>query len=159
MKMALWVPGRFRLTNGMLSDLRAAGYADGRARGFDVDEFAAETERIRREVASAALNASMRGGCVDGQWYVHVGVFGHSKFDPDSWLLLGKAAVDGLVQGRVFGSDRFNLWELSGRTYRDMREQAAAALDLYQGAHLNVPMRREGFALTISEHHEGVGNA
>lgn len=116
-------PGRRRLTNGMLSDLRAAGHYEGRARAMGWrkpqghDAFADETAAIRQMVA---LRFRRRAGVVVGwgtEVDVVVWVVGHHKHDPDAWLLLGKAAVDGLADAGVVRRDRDGV-ELFGKVSR-----------------------------------------
>jgi hypothetical protein len=139
------MPGTFSLTNKMLSNLRAAEKYVGRKPADWRDLFAEETQAIRLAVKGAARRASIGCVCADGAWNVHVGVFGHWKHDPDSWLLLGKAAVDGLVTAGVMSSDRFNLWELSGRTYRGKEEERVARISA--GCAVGV----QGALLTLTE--------
>jgi len=151
MRISLWVPGRFSLTNKMLSNLRAAGRYSGKQRPVGWrDLFAEETAAIQLAVVAAAKRVTPAvqmalDSAADKLWNVHVGVFGHHKHDPDSWLLLGKAAVDGLVAARVFSSDRFNLWELSGRTYRSREEERLAMLTV------NASARSMGALLTLTD--------
>ncbi len=115
----LWVPGRFKLTNQMLSDLRAAGFYAGRARHGAAakrcrDFFAAETQAIRLAVKAAAIREGI--GIEPPPFRASIGltVFGHQKHDPDAWYLFAKAAIDGLVDAKVLTSDRRNLGTVSG---------------------------------------------
>lgn len=109
-------PGRRRLTNGMLDDLRAAGFYAGKgfALGWkpkkDFDGFATETAAIRQMVALRFSRTRERAGRVT----VVVWLTGHEKADPDAWMLLGKAAVDGLVDAGAIRRDRSNV-DLAGR--------------------------------------------
>jgi hypothetical protein len=115
---ALWVPGRFSLTNAMLDHLRAAGFYQGRSRSGKRlragawDAFAAETQTIRLAVKAAAVRARVSG--IRARADVHLVVLGHHKHDPDAWYLLGKAAVDGLVDAGALTSDRRNVGIVSG---------------------------------------------
>ncbi len=103
--------GKRRLTNGMLDDLRAAGFYAGKgfALGWkpkkDFDGFATETAAIRQMVALRFK----QGKCWCDPWSAAVAVVyvvGHYKQDPDSWMLLGKAALDGLVDSGAVARDR-----------------------------------------------------
>jgi len=122
---SMWCPGRFRLTNKMLSDLRAAGFATGQQR-FRVprlatrrpwvvrDLFAAETRAIRLLVKATALRDHWPQIPAGQRARVSVAVFGHHRHDPDAWLLLAKPAIDGLVDAAVFASDRKALGVVQG---------------------------------------------
>jgi hypothetical protein len=126
MKAVLWVPGRFSLTNQMLSNLRAAGsYRGHKPKGWR-DLFAEETATIRLAVKVAA-----RGVSGFGLVSVFVTVLGHWKHDPDGWLLLGKAAVDGLVDAGLMMSDRQDLYSLGGRVTATREEDARRWRMLY----------------------------
>jgi hypothetical protein len=131
MTSVIWVPGKFSLTNRMLSNLRAAGYAKGKAvaRGWTgrrvEDRFAAETRAIRLAVKVAARKAGVlrfHVPCILGFY-----VFGHRKADPSAWYLLGKAAEDGLVDAGVLGRDRFDVAEVRGRVLRTQLEEECEA--------------------------------
>jgi hypothetical protein len=116
----VFVPGKRRLTNKMLSDLRAAGTYEGRAREMGRrpspghDAFAAETEAIRLEVLAAWRRASPGKLAAGARYLVRVFVTGHGRFDADAWYLLGKAAVDGVAAANRM-SDRRWLYEVQGR--------------------------------------------
>jgi hypothetical protein len=129
MRVIFFVEGRFRLTNQMLSDLRAAGHYEGEAAlmrrqgkwrgrkkpGYDL--FSQETQAIR-----LAVKASARS-CPPLPVDVTVLVVGHRKHDPDAWYLLAKAVVDGLVDVGLIGSDRFGIGYVSGRVMRTEQEE------------------------------------
>jgi len=118
---AVFVPGRFRLTNKMLSDLRAAGHYEGRAREMrrkpepGHDRFANETQRVKW----LSFNAWRRwrgAGAVKGDCFrldVRYFVTGHRRHDPDAWYLLSKAAIDGMVEAMGI-KDRFSVGEVGG---------------------------------------------
>ena len=113
----LWIPGKRKLTNAMLSDLRAAGFYAGKAKAYGArraagnrDRFATETAAIRKLVADEAMRLGLRRRvakvAAPQLFDVFVTVTGHPRHDPDAWYLLGKAAVDGLVDALVLHSDR-----------------------------------------------------
>lgn len=121
-------PGRRRLTNGMLDDLRAAGFYAGKGSVLgwkpkkDFDAFAVETAAIRQMVALRFKRIPPE--LIERTRYfddlnIVVWVVGHHKADPDAWLLLGKAAVDGLVDARVLRRDRDRVM-LSGQVSRQV---------------------------------------
>lgn len=117
MRWAFWIPGKFRLTNGMLSDLRAAGFAHaGRYAGGPVrpcDRFNRETHQIRETAALVTKAAARERRRVPVN--IRVAVFGHHKHDPDAWYLLAKAIIDGMVASRFLASDRREVGWVSGR--------------------------------------------
>jgi hypothetical protein len=152
-RWVLWVPGKFRLTNAMLSDLRAAGKLEGMCRkrrkslpsGF-FDAFAAQTQAIRLAVKG---NTAVRGrpNLAIGPIRIWVTVLGHHKHDPDAWLLLGKAAVDGLVDAGVLRSDRFDLHSIGGRVNAtDEEDRIRRAREVAEG----VPCAGPGFLLELA---------
>lgn len=141
----MWCPGRFRLTNGMLSDLRAAGrYSAGRFGRAPIrgpwDRFAEETRAIRLLVKATAARERWPLCPYGYRAVIRCEVFGHQRHDPDAWLLLGKAAVDGLVDAHVLSSDRRSVGVLAGYV-----EQSGEATCRPEGA-----ARGPGFALTVS---------
>jgi hypothetical protein len=133
MRVIIFIEGKFRLTNQMLSDLRAAGHYEGEATlmrrqgkwkgkkkpGYDL--FSAETQAIRLAVKAHAKGIDMFQGVLPVD--VALWVVGHRKFDPDAWYLLGKATVDGLVDAGVLGSDRFGVGVVSGRVIQTEAEE------------------------------------
>jgi len=126
MRACLWIPGTFSLTNQMLSNLRAAGYARGRAIRGAVDAFEQETKAIRR-AAKAAVRRSSFGVLEGVPWdevELEFWVFGHRKHDPDAWYLLGKAVTDGLGDAGVFASDRFCIGGTAGRVLTTLEGEA-----------------------------------
>jgi hypothetical protein len=135
MKAVLWMPGRFNLTNKMLSNLRAAGVARGRGIRGAVDYFAEETLAIRLAAASAARQYDLARlvPVPDTTCDVGVYVFGHRKHDPDAWYLLAKPAIDGLVNAGVFYSDRRQVHVVSGRVLQTHFEEEAARTELGLG--------------------------
>jgi len=147
---SVFVPGKRRLTNGMLTDLRAAGVYMGRSRAgvkrrAGWDKFAAETEMIRT-AAALRLRSSLLGKLPIGvKLLVRVFVTGHSRFDADAWYLLCKAAVDGVATA-IGMSDRRWLCEVQGRV-------SAGVGDRYYSAWAS-PLEddgRPGFWLQVSE--------
>jgi hypothetical protein len=120
-RFALWVAGRFSLTNEMLSNLRAAGFAHGRNIPRRRDHYSEEVAAIRLAVKGAAREQGLvprppqrfvvpEERRVD----VRVVVLGHARHDPDAWYLLSKAAIDGLRDADVLSSDRFCVRWVSG---------------------------------------------
>jgi len=113
---AIFVEGRFPLTNQLLSDLRAAGVYVGKRRklrpGFDA--FSVGTRTIRMLTKVAARDLDMSDVRLDERLHVAVVVVGHERHDPDAWVLLGKAAIDGLRDAKVIASDRFQIGAVLG---------------------------------------------
>lgn len=135
MTWALWVPGRFSLTNAMLDNLRAAGFYQGRSRlgkrlrAGAWDAFAVETSAIRLATKVAAVREF--GALVSPlapRVSLDFTVFGHRKHDPDAWYLLGKAVTDGLRDAGVLASDRFGVFRTSGRVLQNEFEEVAEVL-------------------------------
>jgi hypothetical protein len=135
MTRVLWVKGTFRLTNGLLDDLRAAGKFEGfaKAKGWPIrgghDNYADHQHAVRLAVkgASHAVTASGIGlGVVDLAFWV----FGHGRHDPDAWYLLAKAATDGLVDAGVIDSDRFNIRGTRGRVLHGPSQEIAKIVEL-----------------------------
>lgn len=152
MKAVLWVPGRFSLTNRMLSNLRAAGSYRGRKPSGWVDLFAEETAAIR-----LASKVAARGITGFGLVSVFVTVLGHWKHDPDGWLLLGKAAVDGLVDAGLMISDRRDLYSLGGRVTATREEDLRKWCAIYGPAN---PLLGSGFFIEVEGVFEsGCGHA
>lgn len=136
MNIVIWVPGTFRLTNGLLDDLRAAGKFEGyaRAKGWTVrgghDAFAEHQAAVRLAVKAIAARSPAAGVIGLGAVDVAFWVFGHGRHDPDAWYLLGKAAVDGLVDADVIDSDRFNVRNTWGRVLHGPEDELAKLRDL-----------------------------
>jgi hypothetical protein len=119
----VFVPGKFSLTNKMLSNLRAAGVYEGRAKemgrrpapGHDL--FAAETEAVKLASCAAwrkwARDAKEEDK-VPGVVSVVIFVTGHYRHDPDAWYLLAKPAIDGMATA-LWSSDRLHVGTVSGR--------------------------------------------
>jgi hypothetical protein len=157
MNIIIWVPGAFRLTNGLLDDLRAAGKFEGyaRAKGWPLrgghDAFAEHQAAVRLAVkARAAAARVICLGTVDVAFWV----FGHGRHDPDAWYLLGKAAVDGLVDAEVVDCDRFNVRNTWGRVLRGPEDELAKSRDL---SGMPGGLRPAGFASGLAMQLEGVG--
>jgi hypothetical protein len=156
MRSVLWIPGRFSLTNKMLSNLRAAGAAgEAYRRALNrhaaahrpKDLFAEETQAIRLAVKGAARVAKAEP--VVGLVSIEVYVFGHHKHDPDAWLLLAKAATDGLVDAGVIGSDRFQVWTVTGRVAQTEDEERALVTRAVARGLVIKGTEGEGFLLGI----------
>lgn len=123
----VWIPGRFSLTNKMLSNLRASEKFHGkRPRGW-VDAFAQETMAIRMAAKVAACRVDMSETAelpeVGYVCALEFGVFGHRRHDPDAWYLLGKAVTDGLADAGVIEQDRSDVWETGGRVLQSAAEE------------------------------------
>jgi hypothetical protein len=119
-KTSVFIDGRFSLTNKMLSNLRAAGKAEGMGLRCVEDRFAAETAAIRLAAA-----ASVRGlGRLFEPVNLSFWVFGHHRHDPDAWYLLGKPVVDGFCDAGMLDRDRFSIWIPRGRVCRSGREES-----------------------------------
>jgi hypothetical protein len=126
--VALWVPGKFRLTNRMLSDLRAAGVYEGRSRGRARaggahDLFTAETAAIRAAVCLAARGAKCRPVPTGERVNVASLVFGHRRFDPDAFSLVSKPAIDGLVDAGVIAKDRHDVGLVLGHVFTSAADE------------------------------------
>jgi hypothetical protein len=128
---ALWVPGKFSLTNAMLSNLRAAGRYQGTARakgwkpGPGYDLFAAETQAIRLAVKAAMVRSPIPF-VFPALTSLDFRVFGHRRHDPDAWYLLAKAATDGLADAGLFANDRHSVGHTSGRVLQSEDEERKA---------------------------------
>jgi hypothetical protein len=128
MKTNVWIPGKFSLTNHMLSNLRAAGRWNGavRPKGW-VDMFAQETKAIRLAAAVAVrrsdINSKRSWHEAWDVWSLTFGVFGHGKHDPDAWYLLGKAVCDGFADAGAILQDRSDVWETGGRVLQGIWEE------------------------------------
>jgi hypothetical protein len=123
--LSLWVPGRFRLTNDLLSDLRGAGRYEGLADGKGwgkprpgCDLYANHQQAVRLAVKAAARGCGTIVGPVSLLFYL----WGHGKGDPSAWYLIGKAAEDGLVDAGVLISDRFCVLDTGGAVVSVERE-------------------------------------
>jgi hypothetical protein len=126
-KYNVWIPGRFSLTNHMLSNLRAAGRWHGkRPRGW-VDAFAQETKAIRMAAVAAIRKHGVEGKGdwwePFGVWSLAFGVFGHHRHDPDAWYLLAKAICDGLADADFIEQDRSDVWGTEGRVLQSAAEE------------------------------------
>jgi hypothetical protein len=139
-----FIEGRFRLTNQMLSDVRAAGWYECEAKmrrvrkpaGYDLA--ANETKAIRLAVKSMGKRSAGWKGAID----VAIFVVGHGRHDPDAWQLLGKAIVDGLQDAKVFRRDGVGLGMLLGRVLREGDEHAR----VYEAAEKYLPEVSRGVA-------------
>lgn len=150
---AVWVPGRFSLTNKMLDNLRAAGvYAgrsrSGRPRGSDWDHFATETAAIRLAVKQRVR--SFQTIAPQHMCVVNVDVLGHGKHDPDAWYLLAKAAVDGLCDAGVILSDRRQIWSVLGRVMQRPDEDTMVRAMAWSQMAINIPEGESGFLLALN---------
>jgi hypothetical protein len=122
MRWVVCIERKFRLTNGMLSDLRAAGHYKGKSAALGLverkgyDAFDTECADIRNAVGLHFRRyvRERSGGRVDIRYVI----VGHGKCDPDAWLLAGKAATDGMVDAGFLASDRFEVGWVSGKVFR-----------------------------------------
>lgn len=121
----IWIPGRFSLTNKMLSNLRAAEHYYGRRPKGWRDAFAEETVAIRLATKAAAKDVApgVVARCLDEVCALSFGVFGHRRHDPDAWYLLGKAVADGLADAGVIHQDRSDVWHTGGRVLQSRAEE------------------------------------
>lgn len=116
----VFVSGRRRLTNGMLTDLRAAGVYEGRAVSMrrrpaaGHDRFALETAAIRMLAGLEWREQDWLAPTDVGDVAVRFFVVGHERFDPDSYVLLAKPAIDGMADALGL-SDRKWLCDVGGR--------------------------------------------
>jgi hypothetical protein len=118
----LWLPGPFPTTNDLLDMQRAAGVYEGKRQamrngGFSVTappafSFAAKTREIRNDANMQARAARLKPMSRAAVW---VDWCGSGREDPDAWTLAAKAILDGLVDAKVFGSDRRNVESVGGR--------------------------------------------
>ena len=127
MRAVVWVPGVFSLTNKMLDNLRAAEKYHGRRPKNWRDLFAEETAAIRLATKVAANRKRLEAPQKGEVCLLAFIVFGHHKHDRDAWYLLGKAALDGLVDAHVIGSDRFEVWNTGGIVLRTDAEERFVA--------------------------------
>jgi hypothetical protein len=154
MTRVVWVAGTFRLTNGLLDDLRAAGKFEGfaKAKGWKIrgghDAFAEHQKAVRLAVKVAARGLGSQGPRVDVAFWI----FGHGRHDPDAWYLLGKAALDGLADAGAVDSDRFNVRNTWGRVLHGPVEEVAK---LRQLAELPGGSRPAGFVSGLAIQLEG----
>ena len=118
----LWLPGAFPSTNELLSRQRADGwYARDRAdrprgqRRAPAQSAAQDIRRIRDAANMHARSARLRPVI---RAHLRFLLIGRSKYDPSAWTLAAKPIEDGLVDAKVLGSDRFNVWEIGGRCTR-----------------------------------------
>lgn len=133
----VWIPGTFKLNNVMLSDLRAAGHFEGRAKqrgqtprpGHDL--FAAETENIllRSLAAWKGWKITHPGVELPQAMDVSIVVVGHERHDFDAWYLLGKAAVDGACKALGL-KDRRAFRQASGRVHKREEGKVGFWMDL-----------------------------
>jgi hypothetical protein len=120
----VWIPGRFSLTNKMLSNLRASEKYHGKKPKGWVDLFAQETLAIRLAARVAINQSSVPVIWKDGEVCALVfGVFEHRRHDPDAWYLLAKAVVDGFADAGVIGQDRSEVWGTGGRVLQSLGEE------------------------------------
>ncbi len=125
----LWLPGPFPTTNALLDMQRASGVFEGKRQamrrgGFSVTappkySFAATVREIRDAAKVHALAARLAPMSRAAVWFDWCG---SSREDPDAWTLAGKAIVDGLVDAKVFGSDRRNVESVGGRCCGSLNE-------------------------------------
>jgi hypothetical protein len=124
----VWIPGRFSLTNAMLSNLRAAEkYRGKRPRNWR-DAFAEETQAIRlaakRAISKVVQEESGPIGLEpDEVCSLRFGVIGHGRHDPDAWYLLAKAVVDGFCDSGLLWPDRKSVWVTGGRVLQSVVEE------------------------------------
>lgn len=128
----VFVPGKFRLTNQMLSDLRGAGYFEGYGRArygkrprAGHDAFAEEVEKIRMASFTAWktwLSGAGNRAALPGLFSFRFFVTAHRRHDPDAWYLLAKPAIDGMASA-LWSSDRLHVWTVSGRVSQKAGEE------------------------------------
>jgi hypothetical protein len=124
----VWIPGRFSLTNKMLSNLRAAEKFHGKRPRDWVDLYNQEVQAIRM-AAKMAANQQLPSEFWDEVapsghvCAVSFGVFGHRRHDPDAWYLLGKPVVDGFADAGVLRQDRADVWDVGGRVCQSREEE------------------------------------
>jgi len=134
MKRVVWIRGKFRLTNQLLHDQRAAGAYAGFAKAKEWrlasshDDFACHQAAVRM-LAKTAARLLLPAGRLATKGEVVVLtflVFGHGRGDADAWSLMGKAMTDGFVDSGALASDRFDLWMTGGRVLRTAAQERAA---------------------------------
>lgn len=137
----LWLAGTYALTNRMLSDLRAAGYAHGYRNAMAkrgrvafptqpvVDRFALECQRIRNDVNLLARSSRIFDRRDFGRrCALRVFAFGHPKLDADAPLLAAKAISDGFSDAGVFRHDGQDcLWTQVGSAWCQPYAEAVCA--------------------------------
>lgn len=106
---ALWVAGDFPHTNRMLDLCRSSGYYAGVARATQGRQperfgFKGEATRIRKSVWAEARARSMPP--VEASVAIFFRLVSSRPLDADAWYLVGKPALDGLVDAKVIPSDR-----------------------------------------------------
>jgi hypothetical protein len=160
MKRVVWISGTFRLTNGLIDDLRAAGKFEGyaKAKGWPIrgghDAYAEHQQAVRLAAKAAAVKQLPAGPLVfsgAGKVDLSFFVFGHHHHDPDAWSLLGKAATDGLTDAEVLASDRFDVWTTAGRVFQSIFEEVHALARLATCANGKPPAGfRAGLAIVTT---------
>jgi hypothetical protein len=118
----LWLPFRFPSTNDLLDMLRAEGYYEGRGygrKGGAPKPPESSYSKAAREIRDAA-NMHARAARLRALPLVSLRfeLLGCARFDPSAWTLPAKSIEDGLVDARVIISDRFNVFDVSGRCVR-----------------------------------------
>jgi hypothetical protein len=74
MKRVVWISGTFRLTNGLIDDLRAAGKFEGyaKAKGWPIrgghDAYAEHQQAVRLAAKAAAVKQLPAGPLVPARW-------------------------------------------------------------------------------------------
>ena len=143
MRWNFWIPGKFRLTDQMLSDLRAAGMAAaGRTAGKApriVDHYVREVREIRKAAAQVTRGAVHERD--HGPFAIRIIVFGHRSHDPDAWYLLAREIVRGMVTSGFLMSPR-EIQSVAGRVLQTVEEEnserAISSLPVFTGALVRV---------------------
>jgi len=154
MSWGFWLPGEFRLANQALSDMRAAGFANGSRYSPIRDRYSEQVAQVRASVVTMVRFAKVPTVPPDYCALVSMDVFGHGKADPDAACLLGKAVVDGLVEAKVIASDRRQIWSvpISRVLQSSYEEELCAAIARRHGIEL-LEGARKGAVVAIAAQH------
>jgi hypothetical protein len=141
------VPGKFSLTNKMISNIYAAEkYHDKRPANWR-DYYAEEVAAIRLATKVAVRRRHFPRVGTGEFLDITIWVLGHSRHDPDAWLLLAKAAIDGLVDAEVVASDRSGIGTIAGRVLQQHLEECQASLVAERDG---VRIGGEGFVMVLA---------
>jgi len=141
----LWIPLPLeRLTaNELLDALRAEGFYEGKRAAISrgryglravapARSFSGTSRDLRQPAKLYALRAGlerMKRAAIWLDWC------GSGREDPDAWTVAEKPIVDGLVDARVFESDRRNVESVGGRcvSSRAEAEEILATIEPHPG--------------------------